>query len=113
VSIGFEVDANIESEGSMVEMFHTSIGANTWEFENFLYVLGARSISISGLNDADLEFLSNSGAASEVTNEGSSKSGDAVAVQQPKYIAFVKEIVNNTVGITVQRRASIENRSLG
>jgi hypothetical protein len=54
------------------------------------------------LNDSDLELRCDSGAAGKVANEGSSQSGDAVTVEESENVALVAEVVDQTVGITVQ-----------
>lgn len=113
VSIGFEVDTDIKAQSGVMEMLDASVGANGGEFENLLNVVRASSVSISSLDDANLELLGNSGIAGQVTDERSSKRGNAITVKEAERVALVSVIVDETVGIAIQRCAAVENSRLG
>lgn len=81
MSVGLEVDTDIKAKGSVVKVLHTCVGANDGKLQYLLNVVGTRAVSVGGLNDTNLEIMGNTGATSQVTNERSSKSGNAVTVE--------------------------------
>jgi hypothetical protein len=113
VTVGLEVNTDVEPQGGVVEMLHTSIGANDGKLEDLLDVVGAGTIGIGGLNDTDLQLLRNTSIASEIADERGRKSGDAVAIQEAEDVALVNEVVDQTVSIAIQGGASIEGSGLG
>lgn len=81
VAVGLEVDTDIEPQGSVVQVLHTSVSANDWEFKHLLDVVGAGTVGIGGLNNTNLQLLRNTGIASEIANERGRQSGDTVTIQ--------------------------------
>lgn len=69
VTVGLEVDTDIESQSGVVEMLHTSVGANDGELEHLLDVVGAGTVGIGSLNDTNLQLLRNTSIAGEIANE--------------------------------------------
>lgn len=113
VAVGLKVDTDVEPQGGVVEMLHTSVGANDGELEDLLDVVGASTVGIGGLNDTNLQLLRNTSIASEIADERGRKSSDAVAIQEAEDVALVNEVVDQTVSIAVQGGASVEGSGLG
>lgn len=113
MAVGLEVDTNVESQGSVVEMLHTSVGANDRQLQHLLDVVGASTVGVSGLDDTDLQLLRNTSIAGEVADERGRESGDAIAVKEAEDVALVNKVIDQTVSIAVQGGASVERGSLG
>lgn len=113
VTVGLEVDANVEAQGRMVQMLNTSVGANRRQLQDLLDVVRAGTIGVSGLDDADLELLRNSSAPRKITDEGGRKGGNAVTVKQSESVALVDEVVHDTIGVTIQRGTAVKSSCLG
>lgn len=111
MAIGLKVDTDIEAKGCVVKVLHTSVGANDGELQHLLNVVGTGTVGISSLDNTDLQFLRNASAPGEIANEGSSEGSNSVTIQESEEIALVNEIVNQTVGVSVQRGAPIKRSS--
>ena len=113
VAVGLKVDTNVEPQGSVVEMLHTSVGANDGQLQDLLNVVGAGTVGVSSLDNTDLQLLRNTSIAGEVADERGRKSGDAIAVKKAEDVALVNKVIDQTVSIAVQGGASVERGSLG
>lgn len=85
-----------------MEMLDSCLCANGREFQNFLNVVCTGSIGISSLNDTNLEFLRNAGVAGKISNEGSGKSSNTVAVEQAENVVLVDEVVYQPIRVAIQ-----------
>jgi hypothetical protein len=113
VTVGLEVDTDVESQSGVVEVLHTSVGANDGELEHLLDVVGTGTVGIGGLNDTNLQLLCNTSIAGKIANERGRESGDAITIQKAEDIALVNEVIDQAVRIAVQGGASIEGNGLG
>src|SRR5690606_30729864 len=76
MAVGFEVDTDIELASSMVEMLHTSGGADDGKLKMLLDVGCASTVGVGGLDNANSEVVFETGGADEVADEGSVEGGD-------------------------------------
>ena len=113
MAVGLEVHTDIEAQGCVVEMLHTGVGADDRELEDLLNVVCAGPVGVGGLNDTDLKLGGNSGVAGKVADERGGEGSDAVSVKETEDVALVLEVVDQTIGITVERRTAVQGASLG
>jgi len=57
VAVGFEVDANVEALGGVVQVLDSRVGAEDRQLEVLLDVLGGGAVGVGSLDNADLELL--------------------------------------------------------
>lgn len=80
MAIGFEIDANVEFGGSVMQPFDACGSADDGKFEGFGDVAGACTIGICRLYDADLQLVGKARLTGEVTNEGCGESSNSIAI---------------------------------
>lgn len=102
VTVGLEVDTNVELAGSMVQMLDTSGSADDWELKVLLDVAGAGTVGISSLDDANAEIILEASRANEVANERGIEGRDAVAIEHEEASVRVNPIVDQSVCVTVE-----------
>ena len=112
MAICFEVNAYVKLRGGVMEVFDTSGSADNRKLKMGGDVVCACAIGICRLDDAHLELFRETSAASEVSDEKSGKSGNAITVEEVKNGVGVDEVVHDAVCIAVQRGAAAERGGL-
>ena len=102
VAVGFEVDADVEFSGGVMEVLDARVGADDGEFEVVSDVVRGSAVGVGGLDDADFEFFREAGAFGEVADEEGGKGGDAVAVEEAEGVFRVDEVVDYSVSVAVE-----------
>jgi hypothetical protein len=106
VTVGLEVNTNIELASSVVQVLHTSRSEDNGKTQVLLDVVGAGTVGISGLNNADAKVVFKASRANKVANERSIERRDAVTVEHEEASIGVNPVVDQTVSVTVERAAS-------
>lgn len=107
VAVGLKVDADVELGGGVVEPLDTGWCADSWEAEGLGDVVGGGTVGIGSLDDTDLQVLCELGLARKVTDEGGRESSDLVAVEETETVLWVLEVVDDSVGVTVEGATAI------
>lgn len=94
MSVRLEVNTDIVSHSSVVEVLYSGLCADGWKLQHFFDIVSASSVGIRSLDDADFELLRDSCISRQVTDERCGKRRDAVAVKEPEYVVLVEEIVD-------------------
>jgi len=94
MSVGFEVDADVEACSGMVEVLDPRRGADDRQREDLVDVICACAVCVCGLHDADLEGGGEVGGAGQVAEEGGRERGDAVAVEEDEAVGGVGGVVD-------------------
>jgi hypothetical protein len=94
VAVGFEVDADVEAGGSMVEVLHACGGADRGQLEHFGDVVRGSAVCVSGLDEADFELGGEACLLGEVCEEEGGERGDAVAVEELELGRLVEVVVD-------------------
>jgi len=113
VAIGFEVNADIEAAGRVVQMLDARRGAYHRQPEVAGDVGRASSVGVGRLHDANAEVILEAGSPDKVGNEGRRQRRDAVAVKHGEPSLRVNPIVDQTVRISIQRAAASAWNRLG
>lgn len=101
VSVGLEVNTDIEASGSVMQVLDTSRSADNLQTQVLLDVCCRSTVSVCSLDDADSKLLHQTGLTSEFGNERGGKSSDTVTIQKSEDVLFVLEVEDDTVSITV------------
>lgn len=113
MTVCLEVDTDIETSSSVVQVLDTSGGADHVQTQVLLHVSGGGSVGVCRLDNTNVELLDQTGLASEVGDEGGGKCSYAVTVQQAEDVLLVLEVEDDTVGITVERTTAVQRACLG
>ena len=107
VAVGLKVDTDVELGSGVVEPLDAGWGANGWETEGLGDVVGGGTVGIGSLDDTDLQVFCELGLACKVTDEGGRKSSDLVAVEETETVLWVLEVVDDSVGVTVEGATAV------
>ena len=66
VAVGFEVDADVEFGGRVVEVLDAGGRADDGEFEVLGYVVCAGAVCVCGLDDANFDFVGHVGVSCQI-----------------------------------------------
>lgn len=112
VAICLKVDTNIKTQGGMVKVLYSGVGADRWELQHLLDIIRAGTVRIRSLDHTNLEILRNPSVSSQVANEGSRQRGNAITIEESKTVALVHEVIDKTISIAVQGCTTVEGGSL-
>lgn len=107
VTVGLEVDTNVELLSGMVQVLDTSGGAVNLELQCLFYILCSGSIGVGSLNNADSDALCESALANEIAQERGHERSNAITIEKTEDILRVLEVVDNAISITVERCATV------
>ena len=114
VAIRLEVDADVEvAHGRMVEVLDTGWSADDRQLEDLVDVFSGRTVGVGGLYEADVQFLVEAGAAGHLDEEDGAKGGNAVAVEEVEGFLVIGVVVDDAVGVAVQRAAAFVGAGIG
>jgi hypothetical protein len=113
VTVGLKVNTNVELASSVVQVLHAGGSEDNGELEVLLDVVGAGTVGISGLNNTDAEVISKASRANKVADERGIERRNAVAVEHEETSIGVDPVVDQTIGITIERAASSARNRLG
>lgn len=111
MAVSLKVDTDVELLGGMVEVFDPSRRAVDLQFKILLNVLGRCAVRICGLYNTNLECISKSTLTYQIAKERCHKSCNSVTVKKSENVLCVLEVVDDTVGVAVERTASIASSS--
>jgi hypothetical protein len=106
VTISLEVNTNVELTSSVVQMLHTSRSEDDGKLKVLLNIVRAGTVGIGGLNNANAEVISKAGRSNEVTNERGIERRNTIAIEHEEACLRIDPVVNQTIGITIERAAS-------
>ena len=113
MTVGLEIDTNVELLSGMMQVFDTSRGAVDLELQVLLDVVGSRAVGIGSLHHTNLDRVSQARLADKITEERGDKRGDPVAIKKAEHVVLVLEVVDNAVGISVEGAATVVRSDLG
>jgi hypothetical protein len=88
-------------------MFHSCWRAHDGQTKSLLDIFRARSVGICSLYNANLELLRESSFSGKIADERRCKSCDSVTVKKAEAVLGIIEVVNEAIGITVKRTATL------
>ena len=107
MAVGLEVDADVEGvHGRVVEVLDAGGGADDGQLEDVGDEFAGRAVRVRRLHEADLELAVEARAARHLDEEDGAESGDAVAVEEVEDFLRVRVVVDDAVGVAVERAAS-------
>jgi hypothetical protein len=84
-----------------------------FQFEIVFDVLCRSAVGVGRLDDANLQLVSQVALAHQVADKAGDERGDAVSVQEPEYVLLVFEVVDDAVGVAVERAAAVAGPGFG
>ena len=108
VTVRLKVDTDVVTAGNVVEVLDTSGRALNLQLQDVSDVLGASTVCVSSLDDSKLKVILKTSLLDKFTDESGGKSGDTIIVKKPEDATLFVEVVQDTVGITIVRRPTLE-----
>jgi hypothetical protein len=93
VSVGFEVDADVEAGRRVVQVLDACRGAHDVKIEVVVDIVGRGTVGVGCLDDTDEQTVGEAALAAKVGQEGGGESCDAVAVEELEAVVFGRDEV--------------------